>query len=25
MLEPARKKPLCDSNAEIMAMPPDCD
>jgi hypothetical protein len=24
-LEPARKKPLCDSNAEIMAMPPDCD
>jgi len=25
MLEPARKKPPCDSNAEIMAMPPDCD
>jgi hypothetical protein len=25
LLEPARKKPLCDSNAEIMAMPPDCD
>jgi|SRR5580658_7826513 hypothetical protein len=24
-LEPAKKKPLCDSNAEIMAMPPDCD
>jgi hypothetical protein len=24
-LEPARKKPPCDSNAEIMAMPPDCD
>jgi len=24
-LEPARKKPACDSNAEIMAMPPDCD
>ncbi len=23
--EPAKKKPLCDSNAEIMAMPPDCD
>lgn len=25
MLEPARKKPPCDSNSEIMAMPPDCD
>ncbi|MFZ3211937.1 MAG: hypothetical protein WA188_10500 [Terriglobales bacterium] len=25
MLVPARKKPPCDSNAEIMAMPPDCD
>jgi hypothetical protein len=25
LLEPAKKKPLCDSNAEIMAMPPDCD
>jgi hypothetical protein len=25
LLEPARKKPPCDSNAEIMAMPPDCD
>ena len=25
MLEPAKKKPPCDSNAEIMAMPPDCD
>jgi hypothetical protein len=24
-LEPAKKKPLCDSEAEIMAMPPDCD
>jgi hypothetical protein len=24
-LEPSKKKPLCDSNAEIMAMPPDCD
>jgi hypothetical protein len=24
-LEPAKKKPPCDSNAEIMAMPPDCD
>jgi hypothetical protein len=24
-LEPTKKKPLCDSNAEIMAMPPDCD
>src|ERR1700720_2584294 len=24
-LEPAKKKPLCDSNSEIMAMPPDCD
>ncbi len=24
-LEPARKKPPCDSNSEIMAMPPDCD
>jgi hypothetical protein len=25
MLEPARKKPPCDSSSEIMAMPPDCD
>jgi hypothetical protein len=25
LLEPARKKPPCDSNSEIMAMPPDCD
>jgi hypothetical protein len=25
LLEPARKKPPCDSSAEIMAMPPDCD
>jgi hypothetical protein len=24
-LEPAKKKPPCDSNAEIMAMPPDCE
>ena len=24
-LEPAKKKPPCDSNADIMAMPPDCD
>ena len=24
-LEPARKKPPCDSESEIMAMPPDCD
>jgi hypothetical protein len=24
-LEPAKKKLPCDSNAEIMAMPPDCD
>lgn len=24
-LEPAKTKPSCDSNAEIMAMPPDCD
>jgi hypothetical protein len=24
-LEPAKKKPPCDSNAEIQAMPPDCD
>jgi hypothetical protein len=24
-LEPARKKQPCDSNSEIMAMPPDCD
>jgi hypothetical protein len=22
--EPARKKPPCDSSAEIQAMPPDC-
>jgi hypothetical protein len=25
LLEPAKKKPPCDSNAEIMAIPPDCD
>jgi hypothetical protein len=25
LLEPAKKKLPCDSNAEIMAMPPDCD
>jgi hypothetical protein len=25
LLEPAKKKPLCDSESEIMAMPPDCD
>jgi hypothetical protein len=25
LLEPAKHKPLCDSNAEISAMPPDCD
>lgn len=25
LLEPAKKKQPCDSNAEIMAMPPDCD
>ncbi len=25
LLEPAKKKPPCDSSAEIMAMPPDCD
>jgi len=25
MLEPARKKPPCDSYSAIMAMPPDCD
>ena len=24
-LEPAKKKPACDSESEIMAMPPDCD
>jgi hypothetical protein len=24
-LEPAKKKPPCDSESEIMAMPPDCD
>jgi hypothetical protein len=24
-LEPAKKKPPCDSNAEIQAMPPDCE
>ncbi len=23
--EPAKKKPPCDSESEIMAMPPDCD
>lgn len=25
LLEPAKHKPLCDSNAEISGMPPDCD
>jgi hypothetical protein len=25
LLEPSKKKPLCDSESEIMAMPPDCD
>jgi len=25
LLEPAKKKPPCDSNSEIAAMPPDCD
>jgi hypothetical protein len=25
LLEPAKKKPSCDSNSEIMSMPPDCD
>src|SRR5271167_2737997 len=25
LIEPARKKPPCDSSSEIMAMPPDCD
>jgi len=25
LLEPAKKKPPCDSNSEIMAMPPECD
>jgi len=25
LLEPAKKKVPCDSNSEIMAMPPDCD
>jgi hypothetical protein len=25
LLEPARKKPPCDSESQIMAMPPDCD
>jgi hypothetical protein len=25
LLEPAKKKVPCDSNTEIMAMPPDCD
>lgn len=25
LLEPSRKKPPCDSNSEIMSMPPDCD
>jgi hypothetical protein len=25
LLEPSKKKPPCDSNSEIMAMPPDCD
>jgi|SRR5208283_3052937 len=25
LLEPAKKKPLCDSESDIMAMPPECD
>ena len=25
LLEPAKKKPPCDSESEIMAMPPDCE
>jgi hypothetical protein len=25
LLEPAKKKPACDSESAIMAMPPDCD
>jgi hypothetical protein len=25
LLEPSKKKPPCDSESEIMAMPPDCD
>jgi hypothetical protein len=25
LIEPAKKKPPCDSNSEIMSMPPDCD
>ena len=25
LLEPAKKKPPCDSNSQIMAMPPECD
>jgi hypothetical protein len=25
LLEPTKKKPPCDSNSEIMSMPPDCD
>jgi len=25
LIEPARKKPPCDSSAEIQAMPPDCE
>jgi len=25
MLQPARKKPACDSYSAIMSMPPDCD
>jgi len=25
IMEPSKRKPACDSNAEIMAMPPDCD
>jgi hypothetical protein len=25
LLQPAKKKPPCDSESEIMAMPPDCD
>lgn len=25
LIEPAKRKPPCDSNSEIMSMPPDCD
>jgi hypothetical protein len=25
LIEPAKKKPPCDSNSEIMAIPPECD